>query len=65
MNKKYYIPPEFDIFKVWMLEDILSVSTVNHDHNDLGDGDDLFDDETDPDVNNDGYDLGDGSDLFD
>ena len=67
MDKKYYLPPEFELLRVWLLEEVLSpsIDDINHDHNDLGDGDDLFEDETDPDVNNDFYDLGDGSDLFD
>lgn len=67
MLKKDYISPEFEILKLWLLEDSLSLSTgdVNHDYNDLGDGDDLFEDETNPDVNNDNYDFGDDfGDLF-
>ena len=62
MCKRTYLPPEFNIERIWLIEDVLNTSTGNHDHVDVGG--DVINDSTNPDINNDNYDLGDGFDIF-
>lgn len=66
MLKKIYIPPELEVVKISFLLDVLSISDgdVNFDDVDNGDGDEFFDDDSNPDSNFDDFDLGDGDGLF-
>ena len=49
---------------LWEDDNFSSGGDANTDHNDIGSGDDLSDDNSDLDANNDYYDLGDGDGLL-